>query len=309
MVGSEVQVPWHGRLDSFGLPQVQRLTALGVLKSRSDEFGDASFQVEPSRVEWSLRLRLSSPCLPHWRSPSCDPKSLGKLSLLLMLHREGFRKSATAITGPLVQGGPMIYDVNVLSKSKAYLLALLHCESIFAKRVAGIHHDRTQAYYMCLLHLPAEKLISIEGLVAEKQARKLLTEALPVGEPLAIMDGDGDASDDEQVGRGIAQELWGNGGRIVQAPTAHECVVDGTRIVVHRTWSHSSGALRFYLRCPGLGHHRCFRYTQRSKYNSDEECIAFLLAWAAHGSGLESKEQHKGFAPTPEQLAQMLDGL
>lgn len=306
LAGSDRRLPFLGELSEAGWPLVQRLVALGILKYSADEFGDSEFQLDARQVEWSLRNRLGRPCLPHWCDLPHDAKACGKLSLLLALRRAGFREDKAPM--PLVPGADLVYDIQALSKSKAYLQALLEHQKIFGKGVNMIRHTCTQSYYLCLLHLPGEQLASLADDLDELSSRRLLKAALgdddaPEGGPLAIEWSHGAESDPEEIESSIAKQLWG--GFAAAPPSAFELMVEGQRVVVNQTWSHSSGLLRMYVRCPNGQHWRCFRYTQRNQYDSDQSCAAFLIGWAALGSALPTKDEHKVFHPSAMQVAEI----
>lgn len=76
----------------------------------------------------------------------------------------------------VLNGGVKLYEPAILSKSKFYALALLFSATIFRKHVPYIAHDGSEAYYRCLLLLPAEKLTNLVNLNTYKKCQQLLKD-------------------------------------------------------------------------------------------------------------------------------------
>lgn len=51
-------------------------------------------------------------------------------------------------------------------------------------------------------------------------------------------------------------------------------------------------------------HRQCFKYTQRDLHQCDNDCCAWLLAWAKLGMQNPNKEDHESVHPSEEQLAE-----
>ena len=92
---------------------------------------------------------------------------------------------------------------------------------------------------------------------------------------------------------------------LVASPTVCSLEHVDKVISVQQTWTHSSGKLRYYVKCINPDHFRCFHYSQLDQFDSQESCSAWLLSWAVHGSVVDSKAKHKEFSPSAAQLAEI----
>eukprot|EP00959_Pyramimonas_sp_CCMP1952_P059169 1235703-Pyramimonas_sp.AAC.1 len=73
-------------------------------------------------------------------------------------------------------------------------------------------------------------------------------------------------------------------------------------------FSHRNRKQRAYATCRNTNHPRCFRYTTVSNHESARHCVAYLCAWSAR-SDLETKDEHKDFAPSPDEIQHWLRQL
>lgn len=166
-------------------------------------------------------------------------------------------------------------------------MAVLAADDIFATGVPAILHDTNERHFNCLLNADASELHGINdmrevALVARTRGRRERVRAGPCDPTMHF---EGHLSD-------------------VDLSNVRKVSFAGHALTVHQTWSHSSGKLRFYTKCPNVEHHWCFKYTQRDLHQSDNDCRTWLLAWAKLGMQTPSKEDHKSVHPSEEQSAE-----
>lgn len=251
-----------------------------------------------------------------------------KLDLLCELHRQSWVAGNPPLA-PLEKGiGAKVYSRDAVHKSKWYMLALLFKDIVFMKGVQRIHHDRTQGYYQALLLAKIDKLRDIDKFMPDKDYKKLLDQAgaqavrdaapeaeadAVAGEPRMMLEDRQVELDEEHDSEGEAEVLQllersgvGRGrdrdvetGSIVRTAD----IAGVARLFVKQTWSHTSGKLRFYIACPNTMHSKCFRYTLRERFPSDDECAAHLISWAVSGLGIPEKASHLLFQPCQTEVA------
>lgn len=285
-------------LGEHGVFVVNRLEALGILRAEIDEFGVKTFQVDASRLRWTSTANLRDPRPAHTWVSGRSLSEMSKLALLACLIRAGWRAGTAALEHHSA-GQPLVYHPSILTKSRWYAIALLSQAEILSK-VASISHSKTEAYYRCLCSLPADALASIATDSSDRHCRELLAHAQPLPLEWEVVEEappptEGD--EDEVAARlfALPKPKW-----ICIVPT------DIGEVKVLETWSHASGQLRYYAKCPASGHHRCFRYTQRSLYPTDDAAAAALVAWALRAGALPGKGEHIQWQPGQHDLESAL---
>lgn len=99
-------IPWFD-LDDVHMQSVDTLEEVGLLATRTDEFGELELAPHIDRLTWSLQYLLSRPVLVCSLGPTGPPMKCSKLDLILGLALDGakFRQGPLA---PCVEGGPLL---------------------------------------------------------------------------------------------------------------------------------------------------------------------------------------------------------
>lgn len=187
---------------------------------------------------------------------------------------------------------------------------------LFERGAPVIHHQKPEAYYICLFHLG--DLVALHAredfdALGNKQFLELLAGRLPLPVMLALADGQMEADDDRP------DELPAGGDDDAEVDVEHPPVAELALAIVpaamaighhnvglspppvtfegmtarYDNFSHTNGILRCYVRCLNLEHRGCFRYVQTNLYNDSKELLGYLFAWAERGREPISREHHQ----------------
>ena len=113
-----------------------------------------------------------------------DYSPLSKLEMLHDLIQQGWADGPLAT--PLTADGPRFYVLRNLGRSKHYWMALMQSRSILSK-VPQIHNNKPQAYYQCLIELPAAKLARLLALADFPRWRQIDFRRYLQGGPLEMV--------------------------------------------------------------------------------------------------------------------------
>lgn len=212
------------------------------------------------------------------------------------------------------------FKIRNFTRSKAYWMALLACDGIFKKQnsLKTIAHDFPEGFYACLTGLDDHNALhraDLEQLTNADFYAILKGEIVPEGglgahEPAPIADGAAALPIEARNSAPPATMCLRPEIRI--APV--EVMVEGEVITLYYdNYTHASGKLRAYISCGNVASHsnRCRCYRQVERFDTDRDCLAYLLAWRVHGSGVgddgnvDAQERHRRFVPTAEHISAM----
>lgn len=322
------------RSTQVDLATLQDLISAGVALVQESEFGEDIIQINLETVSWVCSHGLqhgTKYALGHVSLSNVDKQS--KLSALMFLCSLGWTPSAENLSGRYYEASSeKVFDAS-LQRPKVYFVALCMSASILRKLSTSeaalpvIYHGMPQAYYKALLSLPASKMQAIADIIEQTPHIKRIRdsefaalldgcEGVPEREEgpegqhmLAVLDAPSPAEVDAQrVHRIAASVLRGLPAEFVDI---RSCMVatsaNRTLRVNFDNCSHSSGKQRAYIACPAPHHSACFKYSVVERFESNEDCAAWLMAWADHARSQPAaefnKRAHMSFVPDAQAVA------
>jgi len=137
---------------------IEKLRDQGMVKVAESAFGEMQLVLVSEAISIAPAYGVTLPMTAFKVATGEDMLKLPKVSLLIMLHEEGWRPDPRAVAA--VWNGPLNY-VPGLAQPVSYFAALVARRLIFAKAVPRIAHGGKDHYYRCLLRLPQDKLASV----------------------------------------------------------------------------------------------------------------------------------------------------
>ena len=291
---------------------MRQLVAAGIGSIKVADDGRELFLVNRGAVLWTLRFVLSNPLQHHRSVQPSGAAYKSKMFLLMGLHMNGWRPNAKLV-GDWGQGQTLEYRPG-FSQPASYFRVLLCNAVVLAKGVQRILHCKSDAYYKCLLCVPAEKLIPLLDNLADYDNATLVLVAAEHKE-------DGCASDPEDGGPGDVENevppapledlpaaIVGDNLIVppVVLPESHSRVIvdcgEGTPSVKvyfdHFSGGGSRQSQRGFVDCR---EHGCICY--RPAREEKRLFCARMYSWWADAANHGTKNAHLSYTPSDESVA------
>lgn len=286
---------------------VERLRARGAVCVATDDFGEMTVALNASGVTFSSLVLLGQ---PSWLPLCFSAKGVlnrSKIDVVMELVRQGWRLEGRLV-GAWSVGDPLVCDSN-LSRPLSYFAVLLRRSEVADKGVQSIPHTAVDAFYRCLLLLPARKVQAmLRGGVGKSSA--FYVEQLRAAGPLALQHDAHLAIEDGLAVEGDAQP---DGGILPLPPLmVGELPPAWTRVraklpcgyslrVYFDHFSHSSSVQRGFVNCSA--HPSCIKYEFVTSAPDKATFVAKIVAWERLGEGMSTKEEHLVAIPDQQTVA------
>ena len=219
--------------------------------------------------------------------------------------------SWTAARGPvaLQLHGDRTFDYRNMFRSKSYFLALLERERILGTNdYLEIEHDKPAVYYECLLYLDPRALSEMRthpDFTRFKNPFFLRFLRANSVDLHGVMDREEAVLHDDLEAHALLPVL-----RVPSVASKGVSTRNG-RYIHFDNFSHISGARSAFIKCGNADHetasYKCQRYCTVHLFTSERDACAFLLAWQMDGYGTSSREEHRLFFPSDDQLKKALE--
>ena len=280
---------------------VDALVSSGFLHTRLGPAGEAELAVPRRMFYFAPVVSLSEPALEASISPvSSSAMQLSTLDLLSVLHREGFEGTDDRLASWLPADRQKLYRLqSVKNGSRLYFVSLVRRAALASKGLLAISHYGPASYYRALLCVKEPQKVQV-ALDDQRQPAAVFDEMM--SDAGALDDAPAAAEEDDVLMPDLTgidvQEGLSRLSRFVVSqeqlrpfplPDRGDILPSGVVVNFSPPWSHGSGQLRGFIKCP-WGHTDCWKYQQQNVAGSRERLVSFLSAWAVMGAGFDRSE-------------------
>jgi hypothetical protein len=303
-------------LSHRSIAMLDKLISIGLVESRQGAGGELEVAESARHLSFLPIVALRRPMLESASpSVSTDVMTLSLLDMLGLLHREGFSGTREALDSWTADDEQKSYRLQSVSAGpKIYFACLLRRSVLVGKGLLRMSHYGPASFYRALMchRKPQEVQVALEDEGRSSMIfEKFLEDAgVPAREARPVEPGDHDlplvevGADDVMMGPVQLNQLAVDQAMLQPFVLPDYGGILPEQVSLHFSppWSHGSGQLRGFVRCP-WGHEHCWKYRQLNVAGSRERLIAFLSAWTIMGAGLERGE-HVGSVPAESMVDQ-----